>query len=390
MGVMRTIIVLVTIFFGEGILGMAHGKESYNLKDLEILEEQRNYPDFFLHAKDIRPALRGEYWKKMVRHMAVGWVDYKLKRNIFDGDSFGKIEGVAVWPTLQTDKFFQLKRGDYALKVLEHCFSSRDKEHPVCLGWMEQFWVRSNRTASVGYRLAKLLMEQKHSGGWRYISDILLKEEAKIYCGKKLLQDEFLKAMKKVSNSAYGRSEIDKFVHPICWKAMVPGLKKRLLENSHSKSGTMEERVFKILASKGELARSDEDFYFVLFILNGPRVGKTFNQAWNRMKILGEDFSRRQKVLKRLAKLDPLPDGVVGISSPNKRKTLLNFLSRYFPEYFNHYVKICLNYLEGKGSFPQGNPTIRCREFFRYTDSLVSDRLYLRYSALKKKGYVVD
>ena len=171
---------------------------------------------------------------------------------------------------------------------------------------------------------------------------------------------------------------------------MAEGLKNILWKNSHAHSGVPEERIFKILVAKRELREEDKDFYYVLFILNGPRVGKTFNLAWNRMKELGENFSRRQKVLQRLLKLDPLPDAVVGTSGSDKRKTLLEFFSHHFPEYFNHYSKVCLNYLEGKGSFPQGNPTVRCRDFFRYTDSLVSDKLYLRYSALKKKGLVVD
>ena len=156
------------------------------------------------------------------------------------------------------------------------------------------------------------------------------------------------------------------------------------------KGGAAEESLFNLLASKGELEEEDKDFFFALFILNDPEVGDTFNRAWNRMKILGENFSRRQKVFQRLIELDPLPDAVVGTANPNRRKTLLDFFSHHFPEYFNHYTKVCLDYFEGKGSYPRGNPTIRCRDFFRYTKSLVSDKLYLRYSALKKKGVVVD
>ena len=383
--------VLLIFFTWEFVLGIAWGeKGDYTLKDLEILEEQNNYPDFFLHAKDIRPALRSEHWKQMVRHMAVGWIDFKLKRNIFDQDSFQKIEKVSAWPTLRRDNFFQLKRGEYGLKVFRHCFSIKNQDHSECLRWIEQFWVRSNRTVQEGYYLAKLLVEKKQPRVWRYLSEVLVKEEAKNYCGEKLVQNEFFNTMGDTGKLVKIRNTVDKLLHIDCWKAMVPGLKKRLLENSHARSGDEEAKLFNILLAKGALEESDKDFYYTLFILNGPQVGKTFNRAWNRMKMLGGDFSRRHKVLQKLKKLDPLPDGVMGISYPEKRKILLNFISHHFPEYFNHYVKMCLNYLEGKGSHPQGNPTIRCRDFFRYTDSLVSDKLYLRYSALKKKGSVVD
>ena len=178
------------ILFAFGIFlawGMARGEGGYTIKDLEILEGQGNYLDFFLHAKDIRPAQRGEYWKKMVRHMAVGWLDFKLKRNIFDRESLDRFEKIALWPTLQQDHFFQLKRGEYAVRTLEHCFSGRKEEHPSCLKRMEQFWVRSNKMPATGYRLAVLLAERKQPGRWRYLSDILLKEEGAAYCGEKLV-----------------------------------------------------------------------------------------------------------------------------------------------------------------------------------------------------------
>ena len=379
---MRVVLALGILLLG----GPAGGEGGYTIKDLEILESQGNYPDFFLHAKDIRPALRSEYWKKMVRHMAVGWLDYKLKRNIFDAESFERIEKIAGWPTLQRDHFFQLKRGEYAVRMLESCFSGRKEEHPSCLKRMEQFWVRSDKIPATGYRLAGLLARHKRSGGWRYLSDILIKEEAAVYCEQQSVQDEFLKVVEDWNVSDGIAAWIDKMIHPSCWKSMAEGLKNVLWKRGH----TVEEKVFKILVAKGALGEEDKDFYYALFILNDPRVGKTFNLAWNRMKELGENFSRRQKVLQRLIKLDPLPDAVVGTSEMSKRKTLLDFFSRHFPEYFNHYGKVCLNYLEGKGSFPQGNPTVRCRDFFRDTDSLVSDKLYLRYSALKKKGLVVD
>ena len=230
----------------------------------------------------------------------------------------------------------------------------------------------------------------KQPGAWDYLAEILVRAEASVYCERKAVQDEFLSVMEKLGKSVDIGGEIEKLLHPTCWKRMAPGLKKRLLENSHAKSGTREEQLFNILTAKRALSEGEVDFYLALFILNGPKVGKTFNLAWNRMKMLGEDFSRRQKVLQRLAKLDPLPDALVGIPRADKRKTLLDFFSRHFPEYFNHYVKVCLNYLEGKGSHPRGNPTVRCRDFFRHTDSLVSDKLYLRYSALKRAGTVID
>ena len=374
----------IMLFFSLWILSGAAWAEgiSYTLKDLEILEEQGSYPDFFRHAKDVRPALRGKSWERMVRHMAVAWVNFKLKRKMFDRDSFRTIEGIALWPTLRQDEFFQLKRGEYALKTFEHCFVTAEaKEYSTCRKWMEHFWVRSNRLVMVGHNLAKLLVEQKQSGAWVFLSEVLSKEESKDYCKDSFIQDEFLK---KIS-SDNGDNPENAF-HPACWKAMVPGLRQHLLNGN----GQGNDRLFEIFSEKGLLKQEEEDFYYVLFILNGPEVGKTFNLAWNRMKSLGQDFSRREKVLQRLVKMDPLPDGVVGTNHLAKRKTLLEFFSLHFPEYFNHYSKVCLNYLEGRGSWPQGNPTVRCRDFFRYTDSLVSDRLYLRYSALKKEGKVVD
>ena len=367
--------------------------DTYSLKDLEILEDQKDYEEFFLHARDVRPALRSNLWHRMVRHMAVGMLDFKIKRKMMDRKSFKMIDQLANWPTLREDHFFQAKRGSYSLEYFKNCFAqakSKQSKKVLCKKDVDKFWFSSLKIPDLGYQLTKLVSSHWSGfNGWNYLRDVATNKEFHFYCDQSFFHQELLKELNRrfqlEEKSRAIVAGVDRMLHPLCWNKTAAALKTRLLEKDDPKNGAIEDLLFKVLNAKKTLSEEEKDFYFTLFILNGPLVGKTFNLAWNRMKLLGENFSRRQKVLQRLIKLDPLPDGVVTTMDLVKRETLLNFVSLHFPEYFDHYGKTCLNYLQGKGHFPRGNPTVNCREFFRITHAqkMVSDQLYWRYSALK-------
>ena len=365
----------------------------YTLKDLEILESQKNYEEFFLHARDIRPVERTHHWNQMVRHMAVSWIDFEFKKDVLDADSFQAVERVAHWPLLRQDRFFQHKWGNYAFRYFEKCLelSKKKKMKGICQKKIDRFWGHSIKSPEIGYKIVELILKYNIDlVVWKYLSTVLQDRQGIYYCDKPLVQKEVLKEFnhrfKLEKRSNILKKEIDALINPQCWNKMKIGFKKTLLQKNSPQNGPIEELLFTILNAKKELSEEETDYYLTLFILNGPHVGETFNRAWIRLKNLGQDFSRRQKVLKQLVQIDPLPDGVVGTSDRKKRETLLNLISLHFPEYFRYYANTCLNYVQGKGKFPYGNPTVRCRDFFRYSKgkNIISDQIYKRYGAVVK------
>ena len=87
--------------------------------------------------------------------------------------------------------------------------------------------------------------------------------------------------------------------------------------------------------------------------------------AWNTIKNMGENYSAREDVLNKLKSLDPLPDDVFSLSDPLREKTLFSHVSTNLPEYVTFYSKSCLDYYSGNKDFPNGNPTINCKQFLK-------------------------
>jgi hypothetical protein len=105
------------------------------------------------------------------------------------------------------------------------------------------------------------------------------------------------------------------------------------------------------------------DFFFTVYLLDNPSQGELFNYSWNRVKELGGTVGRREKVLRTLKKLDPLPDAILGSLDQTKKRVVLNHFKTYFPEYLDFYTDECVKFYGGKGSFPSGNPTVHCQDF---------------------------
>ncbi|RPJ79307.1 MAG: hypothetical protein EHM20_01770, partial [Alphaproteobacteria bacterium] len=77
-----TISSVAFLFFQS--INLGHSAEVYyDLKDLEVLEREKNFEEFLLHVNDIRPSERGKHWKEMFQGMAMGMVDYKIKTRDF-------------------------------------------------------------------------------------------------------------------------------------------------------------------------------------------------------------------------------------------------------------------------------------------------------------------
>ncbi len=104
------------------IITLLSNKSFYTMKDLEILYKEKNFDEFFNHAKDILPSERSSYWKDMVKEMAEAQLKDYIKKKYFDNLHYKKIKDLTKWPTLKTDEFFMKARGNWGVGYFKSCF----------------------------------------------------------------------------------------------------------------------------------------------------------------------------------------------------------------------------------------------------------------------------
>ena len=132
-------------------------KQLYNMADLEILKAEKNYREFFSHARDLRPRERTTVWTSMVRSMSIDFIEEQIKYKNYKKEIVNLIEGLAVWPVLRADEFFQVKRNRYQVNLLKHCLVNNKFDR--CYDQSKDFWQRSNRDPDTGYQLSKNLYD---------------------------------------------------------------------------------------------------------------------------------------------------------------------------------------------------------------------------------------
>ena len=167
--------------------------------------------------------------------------------------------------------------------------------------------------------------------------------------------------------------KIDQTIHPDCLPA--------LIKEAHSKvyfpaKDGDRELGFQILKSQNKAEKGLTDFFHALYLLERPSQGELFNYAWNGIKELGSSPDRREDVMREMKKLDPLPDQLLGSLDQTKKRAILNHFKANFPEYLDFYNTQCTHFYSGKGSFPRGNPTMRCQDLM---SSELAPVLYDKY-----------
>ncbi len=345
---------------------IAWSQPLYNLADLEVLKTGKSYEEFFEHTHDIIPSQRNEYWREMLSSMATDFVDEKRSYKQFDIKNYKKINELGHWPELKRDEFFQIKRNSFSLSYFRNCFTNKAKE--TCRAQMEKYWKTAKQDLETSYQMAAL-----HYGlfpgvsGYDYLKHIVHQEDDQFYCSKPIVQNIFLAHLNNETLHLKGHAQrkifMDGLVSKSCWDKMVPTLKKALDEENPMRARSL---FFALNLNKG-LSPVEYHEWMVRFFIQAPLPGELLNLSWNSLKELASDYNLREKVLKKLKERDPLPGTLFERLESSRSQALAVHLQESFPEYINNYAKTCLNYLEGKGSYPFGNPTPECHQFFRTT-----------------------
>lgn len=381
------ILPILFIFFAKGNASTITDL-NYSLKDLEILELQENYEEFFEHAKDIRPSERSAIWKEMAQNMAQGLVFSKSSKKDFKQSTYLKIEELAEWPEIKDNEIFLVKRANYLTLYFEECVSLK---YPYCQQEMIKSWSRSDMPipahVELGLAFADILQKKLADVSLENTDQVSTNQAAllkkgetlnphslqlfknafsdrfgAIYCLRenvqKLALEQLLSMNLKYLNPPEARIKITSVISDNCLNAMANYLHHKLKSSDRK----IRETVYLVLNLKHLTRGKEEDAYLVRYLLDGPEVGDTFNEAWNRLEKLGLNFERRQNVLKELLALDYLPDKILNHFDQKKKKVILDRFKNYFPEYFDLYGKNCYGFYSGSMNFDNGNPTINCQK----------------------------
>jgi hypothetical protein len=336
----------------------------YTLADLDVLARQSAYEEFFSHALDVRPSERNDQWEEMVSRMAQIQTSVVLRESAIKAQDFQKTEALFLWPSLRKDDVFKQKRQEIGLRYLKSCLKLSTSS---CAEDMKNFWDKDPSDPDLGLKLSEMV--ETHPGlqipAWPFLEIALKSPLSEFYCKKtfvmKNLWDKIEIDYIRLGAQGDLLKKIDQTAHPDCLPSLNAEARKRL---HYPQSPDDREIAYRILESQSKVDQKTTDFFYTLYLLEHPSKGELFNYSWNRLKELGAAEPRREAVLMTIQReLKNLPDDVFASLDLVKRKAILTHFKNHFPEYLDYYARQCIQFYEGKGSHPNGNPTLNCQSF---------------------------
>ncbi len=363
----RSASIFILLYF---LAFQALGSQRYSLADLEVLSKDKASKEFLDHAMDILPSKRTKHWRSLVQDNSEKWIDKLLFQKKITYAHFQYIESLADWPALKRHEFFLQKRRFFLKSYLLKGPGTLAQKIRIA---MQAFYSTSSglQKSSLALMIYHLYHQQlSYTQKSTLMTTSLSLTSQSFLCQQKLLAPfifEFLRENQQKKSTLLSKD---------CWKLF----KKNLTQGMSSSKHTIRETSYHWLTKNKMISSEDIDIYLSLFLIHGPVIGETFNRAWRRLSILGQDYERRKKVINRLQKLDPLPDGLLTGHDQKKKKTVLAHFAKNFPEYWDYYAQSCIDYYQGKEKFKNGNPTLYCKELFH-----LSSKLSIPHAGLKKK-----
>ncbi len=364
---------------------VAQSRSTYTLTDLEVLVSEENTKEFFEHALDVRPSERQEAWKTMVSKMGDVYTRKILEKTEIETKDFRDTENLYNMSALKADDIFKMRRSEIGLRYLKNCLKS---ETP-CWNELKAFWEKDKTNADTAFKLAELTsgLQESPLSSWSLLDVALKSPLSEFYCKKDFVMSALWGKIEidyiKLGPEGDLMTKIDHTIHPDCVPILVSEARKRLYQPPKVLD---RELAYQILKSQMKADKEVTDFFFTVYLLDNPSQGELFNYSWNRVKELGGTVGRREKVLRTLKKLDPLPDAILGSIDQTKKRVVLNHFKTYFPEYLDHYTDECVKFYGGKGSFPSGNPTVHCQDFMtgELAPKIIDEFKIKQYQSVRK------
>lgn len=358
---------------------------TYNLDDLKALAAENSYREFLNHAMDVRPSLRQEEWKSMVVKMSNLFAQNLLGQKKIEKSDFHKIENIYSWVPLKTDELFVARRHEIGLKYLRDCLG----ENNSCWDELKGFWEQDKSNPETAYRLAELTKPYPNFpiSQWDFLTHAVKSTLSEFYCKKSFVQKEIWTQLEdiyiKLGTKGDLLKQIDALLHPACLTPL-NDLALRKMHNPQKNSDR--ELSFQILKSQFKATTRIEDLFYTIYLLEKPSQGELFNFSWNRVKLLSTLPTRRDAVIETFKTLDPIPDEILSSLDDLKVRAIYHHMNENFPEIIDFYFKQCKAYYSGSLTFPNGNPTLRCKEFVESPRgaSLIGTQLLSEFKAIFK------
>jgi hypothetical protein len=395
--------IIVPLLFAQTFVH-AETANLYTLKDLAVLEQEKNFEEFLAHVNDIRPSERQKLWKDMYQSMAMEMIDYKLRTKDLSLKAYKNVETLGRSSALMNDEFFQLKRSIYAKSFFSNCYAQasdksgaeRQKGIKSCDSELNSFWYFSKKDPDIGLEFAKIIERYGSSvPTWPFYQRALSDSISPIYCEKPDIQRSIISKLTAESfdqdfDGNY-KNLIKRFVPDKCFEKVVPALRMAL--QTTVTNGVEKEMAMNLLSAKGLLSKDEEDLYAILYMLDGPVVGDKMNLAWKKIEDLSSQYQKRLKILGQIKNLPIIPDKIFKDPNLPRNKAIINLFAKNFPEYLNYYGESCVKHLENK-SESVGNiaSSFQCNEFLKTARTLkksektewISDAVERQYSGLKR------
>ena len=366
-------------------------QNNYTMSDLEVLQERKNFEEFFAHAKDIRPGERNKPWIAMVQNMSEEYLRHTLKRPFVSHKDLTKIDSLADWSIVRENPGFLILRNKFGVKFFEYCFEHElDKErcYREALNFIKKTPSQFQMATDIGriiYQHRLKLPTSKSIGMnlWPFFEKMATSPISEFYCHKDYFRNEvMIQITRNIEKSSQKeiKQKINETLHADCWQKLKPYLKDQLESNQD----TLSSNAFFLLSARQDLTAFEEQRFLILYLLNYPTPGEIFSKAWAMLQGLDTNYELREKLLAELKAMDPIPGNIFQNFKEKRALVIIKVISQKFPEYLDLYSQTCLSYLEGK-DFPNGNPTPKCRKLFELADkyTLLPKPVIKRYQAAR-------
>ncbi len=350
----------------------------YQVRDLEVLESEKSYREFFQHAKDVLPSKRNKAWKQMVQSMAMEFLNtLKLSNGNISPKNYKSILEISKWATLKNDEFFIKNRDITLIQYYKYCFNS--SEYQTCYNKAYDFFKKYNTHTEFGYTLIKAVSNRIKTETaendfqinyqlklWPFIATLIKSPISEFYCAQSPLKETI---EQKILQQTYNNTKFSVLhhLHPDCWKVIKKGFITTLFQHTDAYS---RKKVFHALKGTVRLSSNDTYLYTVLQMLSGINLTPEETlEYWDRMQKLSKNYKLREKIFAKLKTYIPLP-GNTFIGATKQQKHISRALSRYFPEYIDFYATTCIQHFSGEKNTYGGNPATHCHDLFKLSKSL--------------------
>ncbi len=335
----------------------------YDLKDLKSLANDKEFQEFFNHAKDILPKNRNRDWEGLVNKTFTEYLTLLEKTAPLNKESFQTLLKLNSWKILRNNGTRLNKMNDLLRKSLIKKFQNSAKK---AVPLIKVFWIQNFNDSKIGYALGKEILRKLPDNdlGLQMISAGFRSSISDVYCSDNQIHSLLIKGLEKVYKNLNSNEEFDvklsNYMNRKCWNALAPVLISKVEDPKVNSS--QKKIIIEILSSDFSTESLIKNYARFLYMLDAPVKSNTLNKSWELLENLKNDPQMRESIIKKLTELEIIPDRTFENLKNDQNYYLARNLLKNFPEFSDSYSKKCISFLKGK---QQLNPTLHCQNFYR-------------------------